>query len=131
MKVVIDPNVILDVLLKREPYYQASARVLEKVSAEGLEGYIPATCAADIYEKLSRELGDSGETYEVFRGVMQKLSTLTVSNDDVMHALDDGGDFESSLVAVCAESNRCSEIITRDPAAFSRSGIRIVRPEEM
>ncbi|MGC8856850.1 MAG: PIN domain-containing protein [Anaerolineae bacterium] len=39
---MIDLNVILDVLQKREPFYEASARLLAAIESGQVEGYVAA-----------------------------------------------------------------------------------------
>lgn len=43
MKLLIDTNVILDVLLKREPFYKAGVKVLNLAARDDVEEYISAS----------------------------------------------------------------------------------------
>ena len=48
MKVMIDTNIVLDVFLQREPFFQASYEVMKQSAMEKLEGIITASAATDI-----------------------------------------------------------------------------------
>ena len=49
MKLLIDTNVVLDVLLKREPFYEASADVLKLTQRDDVCEYISDSAVTDIY----------------------------------------------------------------------------------
>ena len=49
MKLLIDTNVVLDVLLKREPFYVAAADVLKPTQRDNVREYISASAVTDIY----------------------------------------------------------------------------------
>ena len=42
MKLLIDGNIILDVLQKREPYYEDSAKIWKMCETDLAEGYVSA-----------------------------------------------------------------------------------------
>ena len=48
MKVVFDINIVLDVLLIREPYAQMSINLFDAVISEEIEGYLCATTVTTI-----------------------------------------------------------------------------------
>jgi predicted nucleic acid-binding protein len=49
MKILIDTNIILDVLAKREPFYINSARVWTLVKEEVIEGCISVITVNNLY----------------------------------------------------------------------------------
>lgn len=49
MKILIDTNVILDMLGKREPFFEAAAAVIFLAAEEKLEAYITSNLVTDIY----------------------------------------------------------------------------------
>lgn len=49
MKLLIDTNVLLDVLLKREPFYEESAKVLTLSGKENVYEFVSASAITDIY----------------------------------------------------------------------------------
>ena len=57
MRALIDTNVVLDVLLRREPFVQDAAKVLKTVG-RGAEEYVSASAVTDIYYIARRELKD-------------------------------------------------------------------------
>jgi|GEM_PF-1469659 len=49
MKLLIDTNILLDVLLKREPFYHKAVEVLELVQYDHVQEYVSAAAVTDIY----------------------------------------------------------------------------------
>jgi predicted nucleic acid-binding protein len=49
MQILFDTNVILDVLLKREPWYPDAAKLWQAVDEKQVVGYITASILTDIY----------------------------------------------------------------------------------
>lgn len=50
MKLLIDTNVLLDVLLKREPFYHKAVEVLELVQYDHVQEYVSAANQAKVFE---------------------------------------------------------------------------------
>ena len=49
MKIFLDTNIILDVLVKREPYYIDSARIWTLIKEKSIQGYISAITINNFY----------------------------------------------------------------------------------
>ena len=49
MKILIDTNIILDVLIKREPFYADSARVWTLIRERTIAGYLSAISINNLY----------------------------------------------------------------------------------
>ena len=131
MDLMIDVNVILDHIGRREPFYELSRRVcLLGITGEA-RTYISANMATDIYYLLRKDYG----SYEAQRMIEEDLSFLRIvglSSDDVREALaQKWSDFEDCLVAQCASRVHADYIITRNVKDFTRSSIRAITPEQL
>ena len=56
MRILIDTNVVLDVLLKREPFNKTAVDVLNLVKRKDVCEYISASAVTDIYYIACRQL---------------------------------------------------------------------------
>ena len=131
MKYMIDTNIILDVLLEREPHYTHSRAVLDLCEDKNIQGFISASSATDIFYLVRKALGSSDEAYEALGHILNIVKVLTVTNDDVNQAfLRRASDFEDCLLATCAKSNGCDGIITRNKKDFLSFDIPLYSPEE-
>ena len=57
MKVLFDTNVVLDVLLAREPHAAVAAKLFTLADAGGIEGVISATTVTTIHYLASKGIG--------------------------------------------------------------------------
>ena len=49
MRILIDTNVILDVLLKRSPFYETAIEVLKLSARDDIQEFVSASAITDIY----------------------------------------------------------------------------------
>ena len=55
MKILVDTNVLLDIVLQREPFRQSSHQVVALCQQEELEGAIAANTIADMFYILRKD----------------------------------------------------------------------------
>ena len=132
MRMMIDTNVILDVLLQREPFYTESKKVLRLCEQKKILGFVSASTITDIFYITRKATGSVDETYRVISSILKFVNVLSVSNDDVNRALQiKARDFEDCLLAVCAKSNKCDAIVTRNAKDFEPFDIPLLLPEQV
>mgnify|MGYP002623802928 FL=1 len=131
-RLMIDTNIILDVLLEREPFFEQSRKVLDLCEKGNIHGFISASTATDIFYIIRKALGNNDEAYIALGHILNIVKVLTVTNDDVNHAfLEKAKDFEDCLLATCAKSNKCDGIVTRNTKDFIEFGIALYTPDEV
>ena len=86
MRLMIDTNIILDVLLEREPFFEQSKKVLDLCEAKVIYGFISASTATDIFYIIRKALSSSDEAYTALGHTLNIVKVLTVTNDDVNQA---------------------------------------------
>ena len=132
MKIMIDTNIILDVLLEREPFYEYSKAILELCEKRKIYGFISASSATDIFYLVRKALNSTEKAYDALGEILNIVKILTVTNDDVNKAfLQKAKDFEDCLLATCAKSNKCDGIVKRNTKDFSEFGITLYTPDEI
>lgn len=131
MRLMIDTNVFLDVLMKREPFYEKSKRVLSLCETGRVQGFLSASSATDIFYLVRKAYQSNELAYKALGSVLDIVSILTVTNLDVLNAFaQKSRDFEDCLLATCAKSNKCDAILTRNKQDFADFGITLLSPEE-
>lgn len=131
MKIMIDTNVLLDVLLKREPFFQASYEVLKRSALEQIESFVTATAATDIFYLLRRALKDRQAAKDGLERLSQLVAFADALGEDVHAALSSNmTDFEDALVVAIAERCGMDYIVTRDIGDYADSPVRALTPQE-
>lgn len=131
MKLLIDTNIILDFLQKREPYYEDASAIFQlSVDNEVIE-CVTASSITDIYYLVNKEFKDVKKTKERIQDLLELITILDVTNKDIHDAIrSEWKDFEDSLQYIVALHNSVDAIITRNTKDFSESSIPIYSPKE-
>ncbi len=131
MKVLIDTNVILDVLYKREGFYEDSLKIWKLCETRKLDGYISALSIPNIVYILRREL-DPEKTLEVINNINLVFKIYDLKSEIIMQAAEKKTkDYEDALQMVTAQKLKASFIVTRNIKDFTGSKIIAVKPSEL
>ena len=130
MRLLIDANIVLDVLQKREPYWKDSSVIWKLCETEQAEGYISTLTFANLMYVMRRELDPAQ-----IRDVLDKLRLIFRFADftaaDMEKAADMGwDDFEDAIQAATAERIMADSIITRNVRDFRNSKVIAFTPSE-
>ena len=129
MRILIDTNVILDILQKREPFFADSYRPLRKAIESDAECLLSASAATDIFYMLRKALGSAQQAKEQIEQLAQLVSFADVQGMDIHTALmREMPDFEDAVVDAVAERNGASYILTRNIKDFAGSVVPAILP---
>ncbi|HET6884007.1 MAG TPA: PIN domain-containing protein [Pirellulales bacterium] len=131
MRVLLDTNVVLDVLLQRAEWLADAERVWQ-ASADGrLTACITASTITDIYY-VSRRLVGQQKARDAIRACLDTLSVLSVDHATLTAAFArNGTDFEDDVQMASAQFHGLDAIVTRDAGGFSGSAVTVISPKEL
>jgi len=131
MKVLIDTNIALDVLLKRVPYCEQSAKILVLSEKRVMDAYISASAITDIYYITRKALKDKRAAIDLLRKLLNVVNVAAVTGENVRQALElEWDDFEDSIHYMAGKNLLVEYIITRNPLDFEHGSIPAVTPKE-
>jgi predicted nucleic acid-binding protein len=131
MRVLLDTNVVLDVLLCRGQWLAEAQRIWRACAAGELLVTVTASAMTDVYYVSRRLVGQQRARYVV----RECLDTLTILPVD--HAILDaafvlaGGDFEDDVQIAAAQANGLDAIVTRDAGGFGGCPIPVFSPAQL
>ena len=130
-RLLIDTNVVLDLLTKRDPFYKSAAQIFSLADKNKLKLSISSLTFANTNYVLSR-LKSASEAREVLRQFRVLVKILPLNDKVIDLALNDSKfkDFEDGLQYYSAIENNQELIITRDLKDFKESKIPVMTPEE-
>ena len=132
MKLLIDTNIVLDVLLKREPFYQDAVKVMNMAQYDDVQEYISASAVTDIYYIAYRQIKDRASVLELIKRLLMVVSVAAVSEREIRNALKRGWkDFEDAVQYSVAFLNEMDGLITRNPKDYEEADINIWSPEQV
>ena len=131
MKILFDTNVILDVLLDREPFSSTAAKLFSKIETGEITGYVCATTITILHYLTRKVVGDDSALEEINK--LMVLFEIAQVNRAVLDAALTSGfkDFEDAVVHQSGVYKETQGIVTRDPAGFKKSKINVYSPEEL
>ncbi len=131
MRILIDTNIILDIVQKREPFFADSYQALRKAIETNAECLISASAATDIFYMLRRAFQSSQKAKERIEQLSQIFAFADVQGSDIQTALMCSmPDFEEAVVDAVAERSGASYILTRNIRDFAGSSVPAVTPAE-
>ena len=131
MKVLIDTNVVLDVLCKREGFYEDAARIMKYCEVNKITGVISALTIPNIVYIMRKEL-DAQKTRDVIEKLQLVFTVADLKADDIKKALSmNFKDFEDALQSACASRIKADYIITRNIRDFINSKVTAIKPTEL
>jgi len=130
MKIFVDTNVILDILLEREPFSEDSCVVWDAVENRDFEGFVSSVSVQNIYFLVKKYKGRqvAVQTIEIVLGIFEILS---VDKLTFLNALKyDFADYEDSVIESSAIEHSLNAIITRNTKDFKNSVLEIFTPTD-
>ena len=126
MKVFLDTNILLDLLLQREKFEEAMI-ILNSIERGVHEAVVLDISLVNVaYIARKQEVDVKG----FLKLLIQNCKIVGADNQLSLEAVDlDNRDIEGSLQYVCAKNERCEKIITNDKG-FYVGEIEIVGSEE-
>jgi len=129
MKVLLDTNVVLDLLLERENFKQAK-QIFEKIEDRKIDGYLCATTITTIHYLVSKTY-DKNKANDIIKDLLKLFEIVDVTKSILLKAIENNGkDFEDSVIYSGAEFFDIDVIVTRDKKGFKNSNIKVLNPIE-
>ena len=130
MKVLIDTNVILDVLLNRKPFVEHAALIWRLAELKEIAAYITTTSVTDIYYICGKYKGR--KTARDFIGnILDIFSLAGIDESGFREALDSNmSDFEDAVQYIISKRAGCASFVTRNKGDFGNRP-NVLEPSEL
>jgi predicted nucleic acid-binding protein len=124
--VFVDTDIIYDLLAKRDPHYQAAAKLFTLSDEEKIQISISALSIANIHYLISKQL--SGEQAKQILRKFRLLIHIVPLNEKIIDlALNSKfNDFEDAIQYYCAIENECDILLTRNLRDYKKAQITVM-----
>ncbi|GBR75199.1 toxin PIN domain [Candidatus Termititenax aidoneus] len=130
MNILLDTNIILDVLLKRSPFYIEALKIFELAEADKINGFISATAFTDIYYLVRKVVGNKN-VQKILRQLTAIFTILAVAEPEILNALDlQWKDFEDAVQYTTALGAQMDGIVSRNKQDYPDSKVPLYEPAE-
>ena len=130
--ILIDTDVVLNVLLREEPFFESSSKVFARIEQGNVCGLLTATTMTNIYYIAQKRTG-----HKIARICVRKLletpglKFLSVDEQVLRDAdVSKMADFEDAVQVAATKVAGVDLIVTRNLRDFHHSPIAAVKPEE-
>lgn len=131
MKLLFDTNVVLDVLLNRQPHSIIASRLMVHVEQRRLGGLLGATTVTTIHYLASKAVGPS-QAKKHIQTLLGLFDVAPVDKEVLFDALSlNFTDYEDAVLHEAARHAAANGIVTRDQKGFSNGTLPIYLPEEV
>jgi predicted nucleic acid-binding protein len=131
MRIFLDANVLVSVLNREYPYYDACARCLSLADKYGFN-LVVSSLSLGIVFYFSEKKSGRKEARRKIELLLQKLSVAPCGDSEVRAAMQEkrAEDFEDALQFHSAKAVDSDFIISNNPTDYHFSSIQVRRPED-
>ena len=130
MKIILDTNIVLDVIMKREPFYDISYGVIKQAILDNTEMIMPTSTVTDAYYVLNRS--DKANAKAVLEQFIRLVEMSEVIPEDIMAAFaSEMADFEDAVIVAVAARIGADYIVTRNKKDFTHSSVPAIAPQDI
>jgi predicted nucleic acid-binding protein len=130
MKILLDTNIALNILLERQPFCETDAKVLG-LSQGGIKFFISASAITDIFYIIHKQKGKD-VAMSLLTQILLSVDVATVSGAEIRRAVAlDWDDFEDAVQYAVGESLAVNYVVTRNATDFNAVELQVLSPEEL
>lgn len=131
MKVLLDMNVVLDVLLVRQPWFPQASQVWDANRNGQIAAGIAAFTVPTVFYIVRRQTGLSS-AHDAVRICLTTLEIVPVQRTTLEYARNlPGSDYEDNLQLACAIEANMACLVTRDPSGYPGAIIPVLTPAQL
>jgi predicted nucleic acid-binding protein len=131
VRLLFDTNVLLDLVLAREPWVAEAAALLDRSARGEVEGYVAAHAVTTIHYLVERAR-TRAVALSTIGDLLSIVDVASVGRDDIQRALTLGlKDFEDAVQVAAALGVGADYLVTRDAKHFRSAPIEVRTPGEV
>ena len=131
MRILLDTNVVLDVLLARAPHAETATSVLSSCETGVVDGVLCATTVTTVYY-LVEKAANRDIAGRSISALLRICSVANVNTQVLESALAlDFTDYEDAVLHQAAVANSCDAIVTRNLKDFRNAVLPVYSPSDI
>ncbi len=128
-KIFIDTDIFLDTILKREPHYEFSNKLIALCEQNEINGFTSSLVVANIYYIVNK-LTNHNEAQQAISKIRSIIKVLPFTDKEIGESINGGfKDFEDGVQYFISVNNKISHLITRNVKDFKKANISVLSPQ--
>jgi predicted nucleic acid-binding protein len=129
-EIFIDSDIILDLLLKRDPFFSTAANLFSNIEEGTVKAYTSPIVITNIYY-ISAKLRNKRIALESIKKILSLLNIASVDEKTILlAAASEFSDFEDAIQYYAAKSQGIHYFITRNKSHYRIADITVCTAEE-
>lgn len=129
MRVLVDTNVVLDVLMARKPHLDEALAIFAAVESGRVHGVLGATTVTTVFYLATKAVGSAVARRHVHT-LLELFDVASVDRNVLMRALDVRfTDYEDAVLHEAARASGADAVVTRDRSGFAAATLPVFTPE--
>ena len=129
--IVIDINILMDFLFKREGHEKV-AEIFKIFSKGKIAGFVCAHEITTMYYFLDKAVADKKRIKKSLLGIMNRFKVIEINQEILEKALaSEISDYEDAVIEISAKRKNAEYILTRNIKDFKKSIVNAITPEEL
>jgi predicted nucleic acid-binding protein len=125
LAVLLDTNVLLDVLLAREPWAAEAARLLDVIATGRVQGFVASHALTTIFSLVQRAR-DAATARTIVADLLTLLAVVPLDRTDFLRALGHSQrDYQDAVQVAAALRAGAGVLVTRNPKAFANAPVAV------
>ena len=126
----LDADIVLDLLAKREPWFQQSAAIFSRIQAGEYYGATSVLVFANVFYILRKIKGQKAarEALQKLKSLLRVMIASEASLETALHST--FTDFEDSIQYFTAQSGGASLLITRNIKDYKTQNLPVMTPQQ-
>ena len=130
-RVFLDTNILMDVLVEREPFFLKSQQVLTEIRKLHFTPYLSGSSITDLYYICRKAGVKRGIILEYLKDLMKNFEVLIIDKESINQAIESGiKDFEDAVQILACKNGNIDLIVTRNKSDFENDWIEVCTPQE-
>jgi predicted nucleic acid-binding protein len=130
-KAFIDTNIILDIWLKREPFFDTSKRAVLEIIDNNFIPHLSGSSVTDLYYICKKSGMEKDVLLKNLKGLLEVFEVLIIDKGSINDAiLSDIKDFEDAVQIMACKKEKIDLIITRNKKDFTIEWAQVQTPRE-
>ena len=130
-RIVIDINILMDFLFKREGHDKV-AQIFKLCTDGKIKGFVCAHEITTLYYFLNKSVKDKIKIKKSLLFIMSNFEIIEINAEILNKALTSAiNDYEDAIIEVSSINKKAEYILTRNIRDFKKSIIKAITPEEL
>lgn len=130
MRVLLDTNVILDFVLKRQLFFADADKIFVRLQNNDFEAFVSPITPINVFYTTRKET-DKATAFSAIEELLKLVQITNSSNLIFQNALTlNFSDYEDAVQHECAIAENLDAIVTRNTKDYKNSSIKVYSPVE-